>query len=87
MDILLIYLLIINAISLTLMLIDKRNAKKKLFRIPESVLLSSAVAGGSLGVILGMRMAHHKTKKPRFYIDVPIILAMQVIVFVIICTL
>lgn len=54
MQILSIYLSLINALALLLMLADKQRAKKHRWRIPESVLLASAALGGSLGALLGM---------------------------------
>lgn len=34
--------------------------------------------GGSVGAILGMRFFHHKTRKARFAIGVPVILLVQI---------
>lgn len=42
-----IYFLIINVIAFSLMGLDKRKAKKKQWRTPESTLFLSAAAGGS----------------------------------------
>ena len=61
------------------MLIDQRKAQKNLWRISERSLMSIAVFGGSVGVLLGMQIFQHKTKKFRFTIGVPVILAMQII--------
>lgn len=74
---LLFYLLIINALGFVIMLADKRRAQKKLWRIPESTLLTVAILGGSVGSLAGMRIFHHKTRKPKFYIGIPLILALQ----------
>lgn len=79
MEILYLYLILINASALLLMLIDKRRAVKNLWRIPEKVLLLTALIGGSLGAIWGMKLARHKTQKPRFFIGLPLIFALQVI--------
>ena len=75
-----LYLLIINALGLLIMLADKEKAKKHQWRIPESTLLTVAVLGGSVGCYAGMRVFHHKTRKPKFYIGVPVIFAVQVLV-------
>lgn len=75
-----LYLLIINALGLLIMLVDKEKAKKHLWRIPESTLLTVAALGGSVGCYAGMRLFHHKTRKPKFYIGVPVIFAVQVLV-------
>ena len=82
MDIVIMVLLIINAAAFLLMLADKRKAKQNRFRIPEAVLLSFAALGGSLGVFLGMRLFHHKTRKPKFSIGLPLLLAAQVLLLV-----
>ena len=77
MKILFTYLAIINAVSFLLMLIDKIKAKKKMWRIPERVLLGVSAVGGSLGGLLGMRLFRHKTKHPKFYLSIPLMLLLQ----------
>lgn len=72
------YLTIINAIAFALMLTDKANARKKLWRVPERVLFAAALLGGSVGSLLGMYLARHKTKHPQFVIGIPVILAAQI---------
>ena len=79
MRLLIIYLLIINALGFLLMLIDKYKARKNLWRIPEKTLLGVALMGGSIGSYAGMQIFRHKTKHPRFYIGIPIIMAVQLI--------
>ena len=73
----LLYLLIVNAVSFLLMLADKQKAKKKLWRIPESTLLLSAAIGGSIGSLAGMYTFRHKTKHLKFTLGVPVILVLQ----------
>ena len=80
MDILITYLLIINAVSFLFMLIDKRRAVKKAWRIPEATLLGIASIGGSLGAVLAMRLFRHKTLHPKFAIGLPVLLAIHIIV-------
>lgn len=72
-----LYLSIINAAGLLIMFLDKQFAKLHTRRIPEAVLLGTALSGGSLGILLGMTLFHHKTCKPKFYISVPLMLAAQ----------
>lgn len=79
MKILLWYLLIVNAVSLLLMLVDKRKAKKNKWRIRESALLFWACIGGSIGALAGMYLFRHKTRHPKFTIGIPLMLALQVI--------
>lgn len=74
----LLYLLIINAVSFLLMLADKRKAQKNLWRIPERTLFTAALFGGSIGSIVGMYLFRHKTKHWYFVIGMPAILAAQI---------
>ena len=78
MDILLIYLVIVNAAGFVLMLIDKQKAIRGAWRIPEKTLFSVAVVGGSIGCIAGMYTFRHKTKHKSFTVGMPAILLMQV---------
>ena len=77
---LLLYLLIINALGLLIMLADKEKAKKHLWRIPESTLLTVAALGGSIGCYAGMQLFHHKTRKPKFSVGIPVIFAVQLLI-------
>ena len=74
-----IYLVLVNAVAFALMLIDKYKAKKGAWRIPEATLMGAAVLGGSIGAIAGMNLARHKTKHPKFFIGLPVILALQIV--------
>ena len=76
-EILIIYLAVINIVAFAAYGIDKLKAKNGSFRIPEATLLSLAAAGGALGAFAGMRVFHHKTKKPKFYISVPLMLIIE----------
>lgn len=71
------YLLTINAIAFLLMLVDKQKARKKLWRIPEATLMTSAWLGGSVGALLGMHVFRHKTRHKKFTIGIPLILFLQ----------
>ena len=84
MQLLFIYLAIINAISFLLMLVDKYKARKNLWRIPEATLFMVAILGGSIGSLLGMYAVRHKTKHLTFTVGMPLILALQVMAAVLI---
>ena len=77
-----IYLLIINIIAFLAMFIDKKKAEKDRWRIKESTLLTLALIGGSIGSIAGMYTFHHKTKKPRFFIGIPVIIVLQIMLII-----
>ena len=72
-----IYLAIINIVTLIVYGVDKLKAKRHQWRIPESTLILLAVIGGSIGALLGMKIWHHKTKHKKFKYGIPIILALQ----------
>ncbi|MBQ5748822.1 MAG: DUF1294 domain-containing protein [Oscillospiraceae bacterium] len=77
-----IYLCIVNLAALLCMGLDKLLAKWQTRRIPERILLMFAFIFGSVGVLGGMYLFRHKTRKPKFYIAVPIILAVQLGLFI-----
>lgn len=77
-QLILLYLLIINALSFLLMLADKRKAQKNLWRIPEATLLTAAAFGGSIGALAGMYTFRHKTRHLKFTLGVPLILVLQI---------
>ena len=80
MNYLLIYLLTINLISFIAYGIDKRKAIKNKWRIKEATLLGLSFIGGSIGALMGMIIFHHKTKKPRFKIGVPVMLIIHLVI-------
>lgn len=73
------YLLIINASGFLFMLADKQKAKRGSWRIPEATLFTIALAGGSLGALLSMKLFRHKTKHPKFLLGLPLLLAGHII--------
>ncbi|MBR1862725.1 MAG: DUF1294 domain-containing protein [Ruminococcus sp.] len=62
----------VNTAVFVLYGIDKSKAKSKKWRVPEKTLLWAAVLG-PIGALAGMRVFRHKTKKPVFFITVPLI--------------
>lgn len=83
--ILLLIYLIFNVISFALFAIDKRKAVRNKWRIPEATLILSSVFG-IFGGFCGMYIIRHKTKKPKFFIGLPLILiaeiALAVMIFI-----
>lgn len=79
-----IYFIILNSFSYLLVLIDKRKAIKNKYRISEKTFFIFSLFGGSFGVLIGMFQFHHKTKKLKFLIGIPILLLLNIaIVFLI----
>ena len=81
-NVLTVYLAVINLIAFGMYGADKQKAIHKQWRIPEAQLLAVAAIGGSVGAILGMQFFHHKTRKWKFRVGVPLILAVQLILWI-----
>lgn len=80
--ILVIYIIVINVIGFFIMGLDKEKAKKNHWRIKERTMFMTAFLGGAAGVISGMKIFHHKTKKPSFEFGIPILLILNIALFI-----
>ena len=71
-------------ISLTFIIygIDKLKAKQQWSRVSEATLILLALAGGSIGAWLGMKIWHHKTLHNQFKYGIPAIIVLQAILVV-----
>ncbi|NLX62442.1 MAG: DUF1294 domain-containing protein [Tissierellia bacterium] len=67
-----IYLLIINLITLIVFSLDKLKAKNNKWRISENILLLFSILGGSSGALVAMVLFKHKTNKLKFTIPIPL---------------
>ncbi|WP_262428663.1 DUF1294 domain-containing protein [Paratissierella segnis] len=81
-NILLNYLVLVNLITFAAFGVDKYKAKWNKWRIPESNLIFLSIIGGSAGGILSMLIFKHKTHKMKFKIGMPIILLLQILIFI-----
>ena len=72
------YLIAINTITFLIFGLDKLKAKKGKWRIPEMTLILLAIAGGSIGAWLGVKVWHHKTMHKKFKYGIPLILILQI---------
>ena len=62
LNLLVVYLVAVNVVTVLLFGYDKTAAQRKgAGRIPNPVLFGLAVVGGALGALVGMRIFHHKT--------------------------
>ena len=79
----LVFLLLMNASGFAIMLLDKNLARCHRRRVPEALLLAFAdenedvTLPTGLGVLAGMYVCRHKTRKPLFTITVPLLLLAQ----------
>ena len=51
-------------------------------RIPENTLFMFTILGGGIGTIAGMYVFQHKTKKMKFKVGMPLILILEILIFV-----
>ena len=72
-----LWLLIVNLAAFVMMGLDKRKARKGLWRIPEKTLFLPVLLGGGLGGVLGMKTFRHKTKHWYFRYGFPLLLLLQ----------
>ena len=75
------YYIIINIISFILFGLDKFLAIKHKNRISEHTLILISFLGGSIGSLLGMKLFRHKTKKPKFYILIPLFIIINILLY------
>ena len=78
-----LYIICVNLLGLAYFFIDKQKAKRQSWRTPEATLFSIALFGGSIGCLLGMYLFRHKTHKAAFYIGMPLILGLQIVLVLI----
>ena len=69
----------VNVIAFTLYGIDKRRAKKNLWRIRERTLLLATGLFGGAGAWLGMKVFRHKTQHMVFKVLVPVMAIAQML--------
>ena len=62
------FYIVMSLLALFLYGRDKKKAKRRKWRIPESVLLGVGFFGGAVGALLGMKLFRHKTKHGYFWI-------------------
>ncbi len=74
-----LYLVMINIFGVAIMAGDKKRARSGAWRIPENNMMLVALAGGSAGIYLGLRLFRHKTRHLKFAFIVPVILSIQIV--------
>jgi uncharacterized membrane protein YsdA (DUF1294 family) len=69
----------VNVVAFCVMGYDKQASMAGAGRVPELVLGTWALAGGTLGTFAGMQCFRHKTQKSRFHMIVAVVLMMQIL--------
>ena len=76
---LLLWIATASVAAMLLAIHDKRQARRGRARIPETTLLGVALVGGSPGLLAGMLLARHKTRKPSFLLGFALVVAAQAV--------
>ena len=76
------YVVIMNVVGVVIMKADKERAKRGAYRIPEKILFTVSILGGSIGTLVGMYLFRHKTKHWYFVVGMPLILVVHLVLFV-----
>ena len=74
------YLTTINLVAFLMCYIDKKRAKAGAARISEAELYIIALLGGSIGLLIGMKVFRHKTRKSKFQFFLAIVIILQLII-------
>ncbi len=77
LHLLLCYFVLVNTCGFCLICLDKKRAIYHQWRIRENTFLFLAFLGGAGGILLGMLVFHHKTKKQKFVFGIPLIFLLQ----------
>ena len=72
------YLAAISLLAVILTVRDKRAARRSKWRTRESTLLLVAALGGSVAMLLTMRVIRHKTKHAKFTVGLPVMIILQI---------
>ncbi len=75
-----LWLAAVSGLAVILTLHDKRAARRGARRVPERTLLLVCALGGSAAMLAAMRVIRHKTKHAKYMIGIPVMIAAQVAV-------
>lgn len=76
------YFILINIISAIVTAVDKFKAKHGKWRVSEKTLFILSAIGGAIGMYITMQLIHHKTKKMRFMVGIPLIFFAELLIAV-----
>lgn len=74
------YLAFINIFAVVITVADKKRAERRKWRVSEAMLLFVSAVGGGVSMYVTMRLIHHKTRKLKFMLGIPIIVAFELII-------
>ncbi len=70
---------VMSIITFVMYGVDKRRAQRNKWRISEFTLIIFSLLGGSIGALIGMKAFHHKTKKLKFEVLIPLTLIIWIL--------
>ncbi len=76
-------ILVINVYGFTLVAVDKNRAIKRKWRIPEQRIFLICWLGATVGVYLGLLIFHHKTRRTKFMLGIPLIFIFEILCVVV----
>ncbi|MBP2643243.1 MAG: hypothetical protein H6Q67_1130 [Firmicutes bacterium] len=62
-----------NLAGFILVMLDKKKARRHEWRIRERTFFLWAFAFGAVGILVGMRVFHHKTRHSLFVLGIPVL--------------
>jgi len=80
------YIAFISLLAVIITAHDKRAARRHKWRVRESTLLLVAALGGSAAMLMTMLLIRHKTKHAKFMVGLPVIIAIQIAVIILIAS-
>ncbi len=82
-----IYILVMWIISAFVTLYDKLAAKRDWQRTRERTLLWLGALGGAGMMLFTMKLIHHKTRKKKFMISLPLFMVLHILLIALYCYL
>jgi uncharacterized membrane protein YsdA (DUF1294 family) len=79
----------INLFTFLVMANDKRKSRQRgeVERIPEGLIFFMAAAFGSVGVLVGMYILRHKTRKWYFQLGIPLLIVQNLVTLYVLATM
>jgi len=81
-----IYLAALSLLAAIITIHDKSAARRHKWRTRESTLLFVSALGGSVAMLMTMLLIRHKTKYAKFMVGLPVIIALQIAMIVLIAS-
>ncbi|MBR7781319.1 DUF1294 domain-containing protein [Undibacterium luofuense] len=78
-----VYALALNVLTYGLFALDKRQAVRNAWRVPERHLLLAVLLGGWAGAMLAMRICRHKRKKTSFLLRFALALIVHLLIIMV----